>query len=162
MAIKIIKKSLDLSYNLFPECYEKSGEGRRPYHFAFLFKKGRLISFGINSYQKSAKIFHLGRRFNITKYSEYQLPHAETDAISKAWGKIHLDNSCTMTIIRLNRHGFLQDSKPCVDCQAILSSLGITKVWWSTKLSTITNGKLVLTLDDLKGKYGEEGFKKAT
>jgi deoxycytidylate deaminase len=153
--MKFIKKSIQLSYQLFPSQYSQE-KGRRPYHFAFIFKKGLLVSFGVNSYQQCPKILKLGRRFNIRKYAEYQYPHAETDAISKAWGKIHLDNSCAMTIIRLNRHGKLQDSKPCLDCQAILDSLGINKVWWSTKYGKITDGKKQLLVEDLGEIHGKK------
>lgn len=153
MAIKSIKKSLGLAYDLFPEFYD-SKNGRRPYHFAFIFKRNSLVSFGVNSYKKSSKILHLGRHFNVTKYSEHQFPHAETDAISKAWGKFHLDKSCMMTIIRLNRYGVLQNSKPCKDCQVVLSSLGINKVWWSTKDSSVTNGKTIITLEQLESFNG--------
>lgn len=155
--MKIIKKSLQLSYQLFPSQYSPES-GRRPYHFAFIFKRGVLVSFGVNSYQKCPKILRLARRFNIRKYTEYQYPHAETDAISKAWGKIHLDNSCVMTIIRLNRYGKLQDSKPCVDCRAILDSIGLDKIWWSTKDGKVTNGRISILVEDLGEVSGKKQF----
>lgn len=159
--MKFIKKSLQLSYQLFPVQYSPES-GRRPYHFAFIFKKGVLVSFGVNSYQRCPKILRLARRFNVRKYTEYQYPHAETDAISKAWGKIHLDNSCVMTIIRLNRHGKLQDSKPCSYCQIVLDSLGIDKIWWSTKCGQITDGKNQFLVEELGEVHGKKYIKKET
>lgn len=135
---RLIKRSLGLCYDLFPLHYKT---GQRPYHFAFLFKKSTFVSFGINGYKQDAKILQLGNRFNIAKYKKYKYPHAETDAISKAWGKTYLDNRCSIVILRLNKFGKLQNSKPCQDCQVILDSLSITNVWWSDKNGKITNGQ---------------------
>lgn len=140
MAIRILNKSIDLAYDLFPKVYNEN-RGRRPYHFAFIFKGNQLISFGVNGYSPASKILNLGNRFRIKKYQTHRYPHAETDAISKVWGKMLLDNSCSMTIIRVNAAGKLQNSKPCKDCQIILDSIGIKKIWWSTNNMEITNGQ---------------------
>lgn len=142
-----IGKSLSLMGDLFPKYYLED-KGQRPYHFAFLFKKNSLISFGVNGYKQDAKILYLGQRFSIEKYKKYRVPHAETDAISKAWGKTRLDNRCMIVTLRTNRFGRLQNSKPCKDCQTVLDSLGITKRWWSTRANKVTDGKIFLSINN--------------
>ena len=148
-----IGKSLSLMGDLFPKYYLE-GKGQRPYHFAFLFKKNSFISFGVNGYKQDAKILYLGQRFSIEKYKKYRVPHAETDAISKAWGKTRLDNRCMIVTLRINRFGRLQNSKPCKDCETILDSLDICKRWWSTKNGKITDGFRTLTIEDGELIYG--------
>ena len=58
--------------------------------------------------------------------------HAETDLISRLWGKYYIDSSLSIVIIRLNKRGEIRNSKPCAKCSKILDSLGINKVYWST------------------------------
>jgi hypothetical protein len=138
--MKRIDKSLGMAFDLFPKYHQPMSGQYRPYHFAFLYKKNKLVSIGVNSYDPSPKILYLANRFNVQKYKQYNYAHAETDAISKAWGKFYLDSSFSFVIIRLNRFGMLQNSKPCANCQSIIDSIGINDVWWSTK-NCITNGK---------------------
>lgn len=128
--MKKLDKALRIARDLFPE---KPDLKYRTYHFAFLFKRNKVISIGTNQYEPSPKTKRLGERFGIEKYKKYSCPHAETDAISKVWGRVHLDNTYSMVIIRLNRFGKMQNSRPCSACQEILDALDIQDVWWSTQ-----------------------------
>ena len=71
----------------------------------------------------------LSKRFNTGM--EHLYLHAETDLISRLWGKYYIDDNLKMVIIRLNKRGELRCSKPCRYCNKIIRSLGIKKIWWS-------------------------------
>lgn len=149
--MKKIERSLSMAYDLLPKCQSKNMGGKnRQFHFGFLFKKNKLVSIGMNSYKPSAKIVYLGNRFNIDKYKQFGCPHAETDAISKAWGKSYIDNSFSLVIIRLNKVGKMQNSKPCVNCQTIIDAIGIDDVWWSAD-DGVTNGVTFIKEEELNG-----------
>lgn len=129
--MKIIEKSLRISNELFPEYY---GRHKPPYHFAFIYRRTKLISFGVNRPTcLCPKILYFGNRFNIDQYKKYYYPHAETDAISRCWGKVFLDKNYQMVVLRLNENRELWESKPCESCQVVLDKIGIRKIWYSTK-----------------------------
>ena len=71
----------------------------------------------------------LAQRFNLDL--EHPYLHAETDLISKLWGKYYIDSGMKMVVVRLNKRGQLRCSKPCDRCSQIIEALGITKIWWS-------------------------------
>jgi deoxycytidylate deaminase len=116
---------------MFPECY---GQHKLGYHFAFIYRRTKLISFGINNpCELCPKTLYFAKRFNIEKYKKFNYRHAEIDAIRKCWGKIFLDSNYQMVVLRLNKNRELLESRPCENCQAVLDEIGIRKVWYSTK-----------------------------
>lgn len=101
------------------------------FHFAFGYKKNKLLAIGQNNpEQTSAKALRLSKRFQTG--IKYPYMHAETDLISRLWGKYYIDSSLKVVVIRLNRLGELRQSKPCRRCDKVLKALGVNKVWWST------------------------------
>jgi len=137
--MRILQKSLKIANDIFPNHYDTKGVWR-PYHFAFIYKRNQLISIGVNRpYNPDAKTLYLANKFNVQKYKKYNYAHAETDAISKCWGKVHLNSSFSIVVLRLNKYGELGQSKPCTNCQQILDAIGIKKIWWSTKDGNIVN-----------------------
>lgn len=129
---KNLEKALKISYDSFSSCYDPEN-GYRCYHFAFIFKRNKLISQGVNRPRKpDAKVLYFGSKFNIQKYKKWHFFHAELDAIQKCWGKIHLNRSYSMVVIRINKDGELKNSKPCENCQNILNQIGLQNIWWST------------------------------
>jgi len=136
---KIIDRSIEIAYQLFPTAYEKK-KGYRAFHFAFGWKKRRLLAIGQNdTYNQSAKALWFAKRFNNKKQISYPFLHAEVDLISKLWGKIYVDNSVKVVVLRINSRGELQNSKPCKSCMNMISVLGIDKVWWSDSAGNIVS-----------------------
>lgn len=128
--MNIIDQSMDIALSLLPEAKEERQTKNKFFHFAFAYKRNKLLAMGQNNPEKThTKALMLAKRFN-TKL-EYPHFHAETDLISRLWGKYYIDSSLRMVIIRLNKRGELRCSKPCKRCQSIIESLGINKIWWS-------------------------------
>jgi deoxycytidylate deaminase len=129
--MNIIDQSMDIAISLLPKAKQNRNTRNKFFHFAFGYKKNKLIAIGQNNPEKThTQALLLAKRFNIN--SEYPYLHAETDLISKLWGKYYIDDSLRMVIIRLNKRGRLRNSKPCERCDAIIGALGINKIWWST------------------------------
>jgi len=130
--MSILKQSLNISLSLLPKAKQDRSTRNKFFHFAFIYNKSKLLAIGQNNPEKTnTKALKLAQRFNTE--SEYPYLHAETDAISRLWGKYYIDSSLSMVVIRLNKHGQLRNSEPCNKCKKILSGLGITKVYWSTE-----------------------------
>ena len=126
-----IDKSLEIAKQLFPHDYAKSGK-YRTYHYAFGFIGKKLVGIGLNQPNKpNAKALYFGKRFNVEQFKEHSYLHAEISLISKLWGKHHIDGDLSIYVVRLNRFGQQQDSKPCKHCQLVLDALGITDVYWT-------------------------------
>lgn len=131
--MNIIDQAVDISLSLLPKA-KKSRNGRNKFfHFAFGFRKNRLLAIGQNNPEKThTQAFLIAKKFNDDVGLEYPYLHAETDLISRLWGKYYIDSSLKVIIVRLNKRGELRCSKPCDRCESILKSLDINKVWWST------------------------------
>jgi hypothetical protein len=128
--MNIIEQSIDIALTLLPKAKRCRSTKNKFFHFAFGFKKNKLLAIGQNNPEKThTQALMLSKRFNLD--SEHHYLHAETDLISRLWGRQYIDNSLKMVIIRLNKHGKLRCSKPCERCEQIINALGITKVWWS-------------------------------
>ena len=134
---KNIDKSVQIACQLFPERYENT-QSRKAFHFAFLWKKNRLISIGQNCADKPcAKALYFAKRFNTKRRIKFPYIHAEINAIQKVWGKSQIDNSFSLVSLRVSRDCILRNAKPCRDCQTVLSAIGISDVWWSDKAGEV-------------------------
>jgi hypothetical protein len=128
--MSIIEQSVDIALSLLPKAKNARNSKNKFFHFAFGFKKSRLLAIGQNNPEKThPQALMLAKRFNTD--TEHPYLHAETDLISRLWGKHYIDNSLKMVIVRLNKRGELRCSKPCEKCSQILNALSITKIWWS-------------------------------
>lgn len=128
--MNIIEQSLDIALSLLPKAKHARSTRNKFFHFAFGFHKSKLLAIGQNNPEKThPQALFLAKRFNTE--TEHPYLHAETDLISRLWGKHYIDSSLKMVIIRLNKRGELRCSKPCDKCHQIINSLGIHKVWWS-------------------------------
>jgi len=143
--MRILEKSMNAARGILPKSLSVD---RKPYHVAFLFKGNKLITIGTNSYKSTPRVHYFGKKFNISKYKLYSYPHAEIDAISKAWDKVYIDSNFSMVVIRMNHLYETRKSKPCADCQSIINAIGIEKVWWSEDNQTVTDGKKVYHLTE--------------
>ena len=124
-------KSLRLASSLFPIDYGTRMR-YRTFHYAFGFMGKRLVGIGSNRPDRpSAKALYFGKRFNIDQFKNYPHLHAEIDLLSRLWGKYHIDGDLSIYLIRLNKFGKQQNSKPCGACQEILDALGVYQVFWT-------------------------------
>lgn len=129
--MNIIKQSIDVSLSLLPKAKNFRNGKNKFFHFAFGYHKSKLLGIGQNNPEKThTQALKFAKRFHTN--TEYPYLHAETDLISRLWGKYYIDSSLSIVIIRLNKHGYLRNSKPCDKCQKILDALGIEKLYWST------------------------------
>lgn len=130
--MSIIQESLDIALTLLPKAKSIRQTKNKFFHFAFGYKKSKLLAIGQNNPEKThTQALLLAKRFNTD--TDHPYLHAETDLISRLWGKYYVDSSLKMVIIRLNKRGELRCSKPCERCEHIIKALGINKVWWSTE-----------------------------
>jgi hypothetical protein len=128
--MNIIDQSFEIALTLLPKAKMNRNTKNKFFHFAFGYKKNKLLAIGQNNPEKThTQALFLSQRFNID--NDYPYLHAETDLISRLWGKHYIDNSLKMVIVRLNKHGQLRCSKPCDKCEQIINALDIKKVWWS-------------------------------
>lgn len=130
--MSIIDQSLNISLTLLPKAKGNRITRNKFFHFAFAYRKNKLLAIGQNNPEKThTRAFTLAKKI-LKEDLEYPYLHAETDLISRLWGNYYIDDSIKMVIVRLNKSGQLRCSKPCDRCSEIINSLGINKLWWST------------------------------
>ena len=113
------------------------------------FKEARLTSYlseGKNPGRRMGAVLHHGNRslsfgvnlFNKTHTLQMHYPlkqflHAEINALIK---RRHCDDlsSCQITVYRETYDGIPALAKPCDNCQTILKSFGIKKIYYSTPI----------------------------
>jgi hypothetical protein len=128
--MNIVDQSFEIALSLLPKAKMNRSTKNKFFHFAFGYKKNKLLAIGQNNPEKThTQALLLSQRFNID--NDYPYLHAETDLISRLWGKYYIDSTLKMVIVRLNKHGQLRCSKPCEKCEQIINALDIKKVWWS-------------------------------
>jgi len=139
--MKIIKKAIKLSYDRF-----KPNPYQRRYHFAIAFDVNKPIAIATNNPIKiNHKAYKIGQKFNISQYQKYPYSHAESHLISKLLDRYNtIRTDWSVVVLRINRQGRLLMSKPCENCQTILDSLGLNKVYWSINKNTFsTNNRMI-------------------
>lgn len=128
--MNILDQSVDIALSLLPKAKQDRMTKNKFFHFAFCYKKNKLLAIGQNNPEKThTKALLIAKRFNTD--IDYPYFHAETDLISRLWGRVYIDNSLKFVVLRLNKRGHLRCSKPCHRCEQILNCLGINKIWWS-------------------------------
>ena len=125
--MKIIDRSIELAYKL----NQSTPKEFRHAHFATIWRKNKLISIGRNNpISTNGRTMYFARRYNLLKLKAFPFQHSEIDAIGRAWGKYYLDNSYTLVVLRIDKRGFLNNSKPCECCSCIINALGL-KTYYS-------------------------------
>ena len=135
--MKIIKRAIKLSYDRFnPNPYQ------RRYHFAIAFNSNKPIVIAQNNPNKiNHKAYRIGKRFKLDHYQKYPYIHAESHLVSKLLDRYNtIRTDWSLVVLRINRQGRLLLSKPCENCQTILDSLGLSKVYWSIDKNTFGYG----------------------
>jgi len=129
--MNIVDQSFSIALSLLPKAKEVRDSKNKFFHFAFGYRKNKLLAIGQNNPEKThTQALFLAKRFNTDL--KYPYLHAETDLISRLWGKHYIDGNMKMVIVRLNKRGELRNSKPCSRCSKIIKALGIKEIYWST------------------------------
>lgn len=77
--------------------------------------------------------YRIGEDFNLPKYKEFPFYHAESHLISKLLDKYNtIDSNWSVVILRINRKGLVLGSKPCENCDKLLKTVGLKKIYYST------------------------------
>jgi|688.fasta_scaffold08351_14 hypothetical protein len=131
--MNILDQSVELAYSLLPKAKNNRNTKNKFFHFAFGYRKNKLIGIGQNNPEKThTQAILLAKRFNTEDDEIYPYLHAETDLVSRLWGKYYIDSHLKIVVVRLNKRGQLRNSKPCEKCDLVLNALDINKIWWST------------------------------
>lgn len=93
------------------------------FHSSLIVKGGKILSYGIN--KPGANSFAL----NYAQHKGWQL-HAECCALYKV-RRMNL-NGATMYNARVNKHGVVEISKPCLGCSQMLIDHGFRKIVYTT------------------------------
>jgi hypothetical protein len=127
--MKIINKTIRKAYNNWNPC-----KAIRCYHFSAAFHGTKLICFTKNNPIKThAGAYRLGEDFNLEKYKEFPYYHSESRLISKLLDKYNtIDPNWSIVVLRINRKGLILGSKPCKNCNKLLSAVGLNTIYYST------------------------------
>lgn len=129
--MKIIDNSIQLAYSLFPSTYAKKGK-YQSFHFSFVYERNKLIAVGQNIVDiPHAKAIKFAQKFGCAEPYRSQYLHSEISALSKMYGRFHIDGRLKLVNIRINKDMRLCNSKPYPNCQIVLDGFGIDKVWYS-------------------------------
>jgi hypothetical protein len=92
-----------------------------------------MICFSQNNPIKThARAYRIGEKFNLPKYKEFPFVHAESHLISKLLDRYNtIDSNWSIVVMRINRKGIILGSKPCENCEKILSAVGLNTIYYS-------------------------------
>jgi tRNA(Arg) A34 adenosine deaminase TadA len=109
LAIKIAKKTNTKQYNFVSIITNK---------------KGKIISIGINSYNKTHPL--QAKYADLTNQPEKIYLHSEIDALTR----LSLDSiPHSIYIARVDKSGNIHPAKPCIICKLALRTSGIFKIY---------------------------------
>lgn len=126
--MKIIHKTIRKAYNSWSPCKEI-----RCYHYSAAFDGTKLICFTQNNPVKThAGAYRIGEDFNLPKYKEFPYYHSESHLVSKLLDRYNtIDSNWSVVVMRINRRGLILGSKPCENCDKLLSAVGLNNVYYS-------------------------------
>lgn len=125
------------SYVEFARALRGRKQTGQSFHVTFICKKRKVIAIGVNSYIKLCPSHKVGQYLpNKTQRKDTYVPglHSEIAAIIKAG---YTDcNDLVFFNIRINNHDEVAPSKPCPNCQRVLSQVGFKSVYYFDKKGT--------------------------
>lgn len=131
--MRFIQKAIEHVHRIFPEVYANRSV-RGSYHFAMAYRRSTLVAVGLNSPERmDARAFRFARRLGLIEKQRFPYIHAEESLISRLISLDKLENALNIVVLRLNVRGELQMSKPCPNCQRMLSAYGLGRVYFSTR-----------------------------
>lgn len=126
--MKIIQKTIRKAYQNWTPCKEI-----RCWHYCSAFDGTKMIGFAQNNTLKThTGAYRIGEDFNLPKYKEFPFFHSESRLIDKLLSKYnYIDSNWKIVVMRINRCGKILGSKPCVNCNKLLNSVGIDQICYS-------------------------------
>jgi deoxycytidylate deaminase len=105
----------------------------KSHHGALIYKKGKILSIGVNNYLKRHNSNRFGQYADHKGYTtEYKAcRHAEISAIIRH-GEEDLSD-CEMLVVRIDNKDNPSLSKCCINCARVLKGLNIKKVFYSNE-----------------------------
>jgi deoxycytidylate deaminase len=94
----------------------------RCFHIAFIFKGNNILSIGVNSKKTHPQIKKYG-------YQDFSRLHAELAAAIK-FGKTDC-RKYSLAVLRIDRNGEFNQSKPCECCSNMLNQLNFKNVYFT-------------------------------
>ena len=121
---KIINRTIDIAMAMCPLKFE-----HRCSHIAFLIRKSKIKHIAFNSVKshpftekyKYGRANHTGLHVGL---------HAELNVCIKS-NKEDLSDF-KMIVLRVDRNGKLNNSKPCLGCQRVIKQFNVGEVWYSS------------------------------
>jgi hypothetical protein len=125
---KIINTTIKKAYRHWKPCH-----AIRTYHYCAAFDGTKMVGFAQNNPIKThAGAYRIGENFNLPKYKEFPFYHSESHLVSKLLDSYNaIDPSWTIVVMRINRCGLILGSKPCENCDKLLSAVGLNEVYYS-------------------------------
>jgi tRNA(Arg) A34 adenosine deaminase TadA len=145
--MKIINKTVRKAYKNW-----NPTKSVRCYHYAGCYDGTKLIAFAQNNPIKThTGAYRIGEDFNLPKYKEFPFYHSESHLIDKLLNKYnHIDPNWKIVVMRINRKGLILGSKPCENCAKLLTSVGLTQIYYSTDCGNFSDTFGILThVDEL-------------
>ena len=125
MNSKILKRTVDIAKAMCPLNLE-----HRCSHIAFLIKCGKIVHIGTNSCKSHPETL----RYDYKDHQKVGL-HAELSVCMKS-GKEDLSDF-KMVVLRVDRTGKLNNSKPCCGCQSVIEQFNVGEVWYSNAVGEV-------------------------
>lgn len=99
------------------------------FHTTFAFRGNKLLSIGINNYNKQHPSHKFGQ-YRSTKGSGIYVPgiHSEVSALIKLG--VEDCSDITFVNLRIDNNGKLANSKPCFNCTRVLNQIRYKNVWY--------------------------------
>ena len=115
--IKLLKRLENIAW-------ENLSRESRCFHIAFIFRGNNILSIGTNSNKTHPKIKQYG-------YEDHSKLHAELSACIKLG-----EEDCrkySIGVLRIDRNGKLNHSKPCYHCSHLIEVLNFKKVYFTNQ-----------------------------
>jgi len=135
--MKIITKTIRRAYNNW-----NPTKLIRCYHYAAAFDGSKMICFTQNNPIKThTGAYRIGENYNISKYKEFPYYHSESRLISELLDMYNtISSDWSVVVMRINRLGKILGSKPCENCDKLLRSVGLEKIFYSNDCGDFIDG----------------------
>lgn len=125
-----MSKSVNIAKGLYSNGCTSNG---RTFNVTFAYRKSKLLSIGINNYNKLIKYIHqFNTVYKMAGEKSYKpCLHGEISCLLKLGYEDCWD--IDFFSVRINKNKKCCCSKPCLNCEAILRQVGFKHVWYFDK-----------------------------
>jgi prepilin-type processing-associated H-X9-DG protein len=108
---------------------KSSKQTGKSFHTTFAFRGNKLLSIGINNYNKQHPSHKFGKYVPTKSEGNYIAGiHSEISSVIK----LGLEDCSDITFVnlRIDNNNKLANSKPCLNCNRVLDQLGYKNIWY--------------------------------